>query len=126
MRKYVLPHKVIDNVAWCPSTESCLLLAANEDNVHVFMPGLYAQDVNEQTRNMLKTAKKEYVEDTKSNICKWNFKNDHRGELMITMDFKNIISKLVWHVKGDYFASMAHNVQQTAQVLIHSLARATT
>ena len=126
MRKYSLPHKVIDNVAWCPSTESCLLLAANEDNVHVFAPGLYAQDINESTRNVLRQAKKEYVEDSKANVCKWIFKNDHRGEPMITMEFKNVISKLVWHVKGDYFASMAHNVQMTSQVLIHSIARATT
>jgi ribosome biogenesis protein ERB1 len=28
---------------------------------------------------------------------------------------------VVWHAKGDYFATMAHNVQSTSQVLIHSL-----
>lgn len=110
MRKYTTTHKVIDAVAWCPSADSCLLLAANEDHVHVFAPGLYGPEVNEDTRKVLRQAKKEYIEDTKANVCKWIFKNDHRGEPMITMEFKNVISKLVWHAKGDYFATMAHNV----------------
>lgn len=66
--------------------------------------------MNETTRKQLRTAKREYVEDQKANVCKWVFKKDYRGEDMITMEFQNVISKLVWHAKGDYFASMAHNV----------------
>jgi len=26
------------------------------------------------------------------------------------MHFQNIISKIVWHSKGDYFATMANNI----------------
>jgi len=50
--------------------------------------------VNETTRKQLRTAKREYVEDQKANVCKWVFKKDYRGEDMITMEFQNVISKL--------------------------------
>jgi hypothetical protein len=42
---------------------------------------------------------------------------------MIKIVFKHMISKVVWHTKGDYFATMAHNVQTSSQVMIHSLSR---
>ena len=43
---------------------------------------------------------------------------------MIKMTFPNIIKQVVWHQKGDYFATMAHNVQSSTQVVIHSLSKA--
>jgi ribosome biogenesis protein ERB1 len=77
----------------------------------------------------LETAEKSYkldkaANDKKEQYCKWEWSKDYRGEPMVTLTLKNIISKLVWHAKGDYFATMAHNVQQTSQVLIHSINRA--
>ena len=29
---------------------------------------------------------------------------------MIKIEFKHVISKITWHSKGDYFATMAHNI----------------
>jgi len=34
-----------------------------------------------------------------------------------------VIKRVVWHAKGDFFATMADNVQSTSQVLIHSLSK---
>jgi hypothetical protein len=42
---------------------------------------------------------------------------------MVKIEFKHLIAKVVWHSKGDYFATMAHNVQTSSQVMIHSLSR---
>lgn len=36
---------------------------------------------------------------------------------------KHIIKQVVWHSKGDYFSTMAHNIQTSSQVMIHSLSR---
>jgi ribosome biogenesis protein ERB1 len=40
------------------------------------------------------------------------------------MEFKTIVSRLSWHTKGDYLATMAFNIQSTSQVLIHSISQA--
>lgn len=41
------------------------------------------------------------------------------------MKFTNVVSKLAWHPKGDFLATMGHNVQATHQVLIHSVSKGT-
>jgi|TARA_B110000285_G_C15057926_1_gene580670 ribosome biogenesis protein ERB1 len=62
--------------------------------------------------------------DQKEKYVKWKFETDNcLGLKMIKMDFKHIISRICWHSKGDYFATMAHNIQTSSQVLIHSLSR---
>jgi hypothetical protein len=48
--------------------------------------------------------------DQKENYAAWKFQNDSYGTKMIKIEFKHIISKVVWHTKGDYFATLAHNV----------------
>ena len=115
LRKYSLPNKVVDCVAWAPS-EHCLLLVANEDCIHIFAPNLYSQDMNKATLAVLEGCEKSYAldkaaNDKKEQFCKWEWKKDYKGDTMVTITLKNVISKLVWHSKGDYFASMAHNVQ---------------
>ena len=46
---------------------------------------------------------------------KWTFcKEPRKDQIYVTMVFKQIISRLVWHPRGDYFATMAHNFQSTA------------
>ena len=77
-------------------------------------------------------AKKTYeleiaASDKKEQFIKWDFAglaNKEKGHKMITLTAKHIISRLTWHAKGDFFASMAHNIQATSQVIIHSLGKA--
>ena len=72
---------------------------------------------------------KQYIVDAKASdqkekFVKWKFENDGcLGSRMIKMDFGKIISRIVWHSKGDYFATMANNIQTSSQVMIHSLSR---
>jgi hypothetical protein len=44
--------------------------------------------------------------------------------MMVTLTLKHVISNVCWHPKGDYLATMAHNLQATSQVLIHSVSKA--
>ena len=43
---------------------------------------------------------------------------------MIKITFPHIIKSVVWHSKGDYFATMAHNIQSSTQVVINSFSKA--
>ena len=62
--------------------------------------------------------------DAKEKHCTWDFES--RESDMVTLTLKHVISKICWHPKGDYFSTMAHNLQATSQVLIHSVSKATT
>jgi len=50
------------------------------------------------------------LNDKKEQFLKWEFLNDERGVKMIRITFQNIIKSVIWHSKGDYFATMAHNI----------------
>ena len=117
---------------WNPDPTLCLLIVSNEENVLVITPDLYAKKVNEATRALLLQTKEYYDsdlaavgKDIKEVNVKWTFAKDLRkDQILITMEFKHIISRLTWHPKGDYFATMAHKIQATTQVIIHSLRKA--
>ena len=153
VRQYRLPHKIIDMVEWCPSSSQCLLAVANETEVHLIGPELYRKDVNRFTKEMFQEAEKSYkldvaANDKKEHFCKWVFGADaasttaatqakKKGQeaaaegaearhphLLASIVFKTVISRLSWHSKADYLSTMAHNIQSTSQVLIHSLSKA--
>ena len=125
VRKYQMPHKVVDRVAWCPNESYCILAVANEETVHLVHPDLGTSEVNKATRDLVREASKTYkleaaAADKKELHCTWEFKDQ-----MTTLTLKHLISNLCWHPKGDYFSTMAHNLQATTQVLIHSVSKAT-
>jgi len=120
-----MPHKVVDRVAWCPNESICILAVANEETVHLIHPDLGTSEVNKATRDLVREASKNYrleaaAADKKELHCTWEFKDE-----MTTLTLKHLISNLCWHPKGDYFSTMAHNLQATTQVLIHSVSKAT-
>jgi hypothetical protein len=64
---------------------------------------------------LIDAAGKSYDLDAQSNekkeqYCKWSFKEDYRGIQHIKITFNHIIKSVVWHSKGDYFSTMAHNI----------------
>ena len=68
VRKYELPNKIVDCVAWSPAeSERCFLICANEETVHVFAPALYSQEVNGSSRMTLESAEKSYKLDKAAN-----------------------------------------------------------
>ena len=47
----------------------------------------------------------------KEKFVAWKFEKDGcLNKSMIRMEFGKIMSKVVWHSKGDYFATLANNV----------------
>jgi ribosome biogenesis protein ERB1 len=113
VRKYKLQNKVTDKIAWCPNEQYSLLAVANEETVHLITPNLGTKEVNRATKELLVEAKKMYtIEDAaaeqKEKHAQWEFK-----EQMVTLTLKHVISSLCWHPKGDYFSTMANNLQST-------------
>ena len=149
VRQYRMPNKVVDAVEWCPNTDYCLLAVANETEVHLIGPELYRRDCGRFTKEMFDDAASTYkidaaASDKKEHYCKWVFhlskakaaageeekdedkatKATYHKHTLATIVFKNVISRISWHAKGDYLATMAHNIQSTSQVLIHSVSHA--
>lgn len=94
------------------TADSPLLLAAtNEEFVYIINPHLGSRQTRETTIENFDLWEKQYnldvaaSADIKEKYVKWSFKQD-----MIQITFKHIIAKIVWHTKGDYFATMAHNI----------------
>jgi len=46
----------------------------------------------------------------RNNFLNGSLKLISRGIKMIKITFEKIIKSVVWHSKGDYFATMAHNI----------------
>lgn len=79
VRKYQMPNKVVDRVAWCPNESVCLLAVANEETVHLVHPDLGTTEVNKITRDLVREAGKTYklesaASDKKDLHCTWEFK----------------------------------------------------
>ncbi len=49
----------------------------------------------------------------KEMFLKWEFPTDSRGQEMIKLTFNHIMKTVVWHAKGDYFATMIYNLQSS-------------
>lgn len=115
MRKYKLENKVIDCVEWCPSKTNCILTATNEELVYIVAPGLYTKAEAAETQDSIAKWEAQYTLDAKASenkekFVKWSFSDDYMGKKLIIMKFNNIISKVAWHSKGDYFSTMMHNI----------------
>ena len=120
VRQYRLPHKIIDNIEWCPTMDQCLLAVANETEVHLICPELFRKDINHITRDIFLRAEQTYkiesvANEKKEQFCKWIFKGTAREEevhphILASIVFKIIISRLAWHSKADYLSTMAHNI----------------
>lgn len=131
VRKYKLGNNVIDCIEWCPIKERCALAVCNEDFVYIINPALYSKAVNQGTSEIFEQAEKQYKQEVllnekKEQFQSWTFpENDGYGRKMIKITYPHIIKLVVWHSKGDYFATMAHNLQSSTQVVINSLSKAT-
>ena len=44
----------------------------------------------------------------------WTMGSDAKNSYAFKIEFDKIIKQVVWHAKGDYFSTMAHNVQSTS------------
>jgi ribosome biogenesis protein ERB1 len=109
----------------------------NLNHLYILAPQkLYSKAERRETTNLIRDFKTNYIPiiDTSSNkkpMCKWEFteesnKDYAEKDLRVKLEFQHIIKRVDWHSKGDYFATLADNVQVSTQVLIHSLSKAQT
>lgn len=57
---------------------------------------------------------KQRVDSSKKKEAVWTLGSDPVNSYVYKIEFDKIIRQVVWHAKGDYFATMAHNVQSTS------------
>lgn len=84
LKKYKLENKVVDCVAWSPSTTHCILAATSEELVYLFCPGLYSRQATNLTKIAFSQWEAQYVLDAKASdqkekYVKWAFEQDHQG-----------------------------------------------
>lgn len=92
---------------------------ANEECVYLFNPKLVSRKQSKETSDYINEIENRYkidaaANDQKENYAAWKFENDDYGNKMIKIEFKHVIAKVIWHSKGDYFATMAHNIQTSS------------
>lgn len=125
LRKYRFENEVTDCIEWCPGRYD-LISVCNDSDLYLIQPALGTKQLIASTKEVMAECQRGYEIDAKANdnkekFCKWRFPDDGYGRKMLKIEFGRCISQVVWHAKGDYFATMANNVQSTSQVLIHSV-----
>ncbi|CAI2358858.1 unnamed protein product [Moneuplotes crassus] len=128
---------IVDCVRFNPNKSVLILSVVNHNHVYMIMPQkLYTRDERKDTENLIKEFKNNFIpsvdtSSTKKPPCKWEFleqsdKDFVERDVRVKLEFEYIIKKIDWHSKGDYFATLADNIQTSTQVLIHSLSKAQT
>lgn len=128
---------IVDCVRFNPNISVLVLSVVNHNHVYMLAPQkLNTREQRRETENLIKEFKNNYIPiiDTTSNkksACKWEFveqsDNDFKErDMRVKLEFEYIIKKIDWHSKGDYFATLADNIQTSTQVLIHSFSKAQT
>ena len=110
-----------------------LLAIVNEYKVSLIAPQkLFNQDTELNLTNLFKELKQKHyaptVPEGKKPISTWSFIEPSSEEylssdLRLELVFEHIIKRVRWHLKGDYFSTLADNIQTSSQVLIHSLSK---
>ena len=135
-QKYVF-EGIIDCVKFNPNKNVLVLAVVTLKRVYIIIPQkLYNKAEKKKTEDLIKEFKRNYIPivDSTSNkkpTWKWDFIDETNGEYIqkdarVILEWEYILKKLDWHSKGDYFATLADNVQVSTQVLIHSLSKAQT
>ncbi|KAL3998017.1 BOP1NT (NUC169) domain family protein [Acanthocheilonema viteae] len=106
----------ITNVAYCPLTQWTILAVTMESN-RMILANSYCGD-----RHRI-TATTEYLsklrcESSESDTLKWKYE----GKGKISIDLGYIARQVVWHYKGDYFATFA-NSKSPKLIYIHQLSK---
>lgn len=123
----------IDSVQWNPNVGMPVLAIANEQKVSILAPTkLFDSELDSNLTTLFRDIKQKHyaptVAEGKKPISVWNFTDpsneDYRTkDLRVELEFEHIIKWVRWHAKGDYFATLADNIQTSSQVLIHSLSK---
>jgi ribosome biogenesis protein ERB1 len=123
-------------VQWNPNKGVPLLAVIHEKFCSLLAPqGLFSSETSDNLRTLLADFKANHVPPVevgnKKLVTKWKFEEEGTEEytskdLRITLECQHVLKTMRWHSKGDYFSTLADNIQTSSQVLIHSLSKAST
>jgi len=121
VKKY--KFSTIDCVQWNPNKGIPLLAVVHEKRCTIIAPhGLYNDELTSATSNLLTEFKSRYIEPTiapgKKAFTKWIFteveSEEYKGDIRLHLEFEHILKRMRWHSKGDYFATLADNIQTSS------------
>ena len=124
IKTYQLEEKVM-SVSWNPRSQVCLFAAVMGHRVTMIQPRLGSNDVKEATRAMINVSW-EKIENKPGQHTEWKrplAKEEELG-ILLHVETKKAMTSVVWHRKGDYFATVSPDAVSSA-VLIHQLSKAT-
>lgn len=101
---------VVKCVAWCPNSALSLVAVAVDTKVHLINTGLGDKLVNSRTEELLSEEPDNagYVAPSRvSQAVKWSSGGpDAPTGTLVTVDHFKPVKQVVWHARGDYFASV--------------------
>jgi len=120
-------------VSWCPNVSVCLLAIAFGNNVSIVSPCVGDRLVYQATDNLIQSYAPETEdeingktdEQSKANVLSWKVVESglqYRAGQRLIIQHPKDVSKLAWHAKGDYFASVVPG-NGHAQVFLHQLTK---
>eukprot|EP00743_Colponemidia_sp_Colp-15_P005927 GILK01006373.1.p1 GENE.GILK01006373.1~~GILK01006373.1.p1 ORF type:complete len:908 (-),score=186.22 GILK01006373.1:272-2764(-) len=114
----------VHSIAWNPDVSIHVLAAAVGDKVLLYNPGLASEEDAEKTEGLLRGEQK--GRETKTAVEWHNVdadSEDYAQGLRVEIQHEKDVKSVIWHAKGDYFASVSTEASPSSQVLIHSLSR---
>jgi len=120
---------VVKSVAWCPNQALSLVAVTVENKVLLINTGVGDKLVNERTTELLSEEPDNsgYVPPVKlAQAVKWEVKTEedksYPKETLIVIAHFKAVSKVTWHTKGDYFATVLPDGDNRS-VIIHQLSK---
>lgn len=94
-----------------------ILAVANEYKITLVVPSkLFNAEITAHVNTLINDFKVKHIEPTipanKKPLSKWTFPES--DEMRIELEFEHIMKRVVWHTKGDYFATLADNIQTSS------------
>lgn len=119
-------------VCWCPNTSVCLVAVAAGQRLLLINPGVGDRLVVERTDKLIsetneisQVAEKELQTDNRvGSTVKWVVPNDEdwKNGIRVEVQHFKVVTRVVWHARGDYFATVMPDGQNRS-VVINQLSR---
>lgn len=128
--RIITTEHVVKCVVWCPNANVCLLTAVIDNAVAIINPYVGDKLVCQATDQLINTfedSQDENVQngDERKQLVDWTVVEpgkEFKDGFRLILNHKKPVSKVSWHGKGDYFASILPGNGHT-QVLLHQLTK---
>lgn len=124
--KTIKTNDVVRSVAWCPNAKLSLIAIATGNRLILSNPSVGNLEISKNTDDILsELPKNDAVElDRIVTAVNWNVPNDqeYKTGIRIVIDHFKDIKQVIWHSKGDYFATVMPDAANRS-VLIHHLSK---